>query len=164
MSERVEPVSRVLTGNGWQIAPGTYYAAVKRPPSARAVRDAEIVAEIRRMRPEYEEAHGLRKTWLELNRCGIGVARCTVERVMARDGMRDGGGGSRRSDNVHLRRWSGAYLDDLGCSMSDSGSRRLVSLWRQLRIPGVSRGAADMMLASPVLPGQSSSRKDRELS
>jgi len=30
----VEPVCRVLTENGWQIAPGTYYAAVRRPPSA----------------------------------------------------------------------------------------------------------------------------------
>ncbi len=36
----VEPVCRVLTGSGWQIAPGTYYAAVlhwfnhRRPHSA----------------------------------------------------------------------------------------------------------------------------------
>jgi len=73
-------------------------------------------------------------------------------------------GEAGRGDNVHLRRWSGAYLDGLRCSMSDSGSRRHVSLWRQSRIPGVSRDAADMMLASPTLPGQSSSRKDRELS
>ena len=83
----VEPVCRVLTQNGWQIAPGTYYAAVKRPPSARAVRDAEIVAEIRRMRTEYEEVYGARKTWLELNRRGTGVARCTVERLMVRNGL-----------------------------------------------------------------------------
>ena len=92
----VEPVCRVLTENGWQIAPGTYYAAVKRPPSARAVRDAEILAEIRRMRTDYEEVYGARKTWLELNRRGTGVARCTVERVMARSGMR----GARRGRSV----------------------------------------------------------------
>jgi putative transposase len=83
----VEPVCRVLTGNGWQIAPGTYYAAIKRPTSARAVRDARILAEIRRMRAEYEEVYGARKTWLELNRRGIPVARCTVERVMRDNGM-----------------------------------------------------------------------------
>lgn len=83
----VEPVCRVLTENGWQIAPGTYYAAVKRPPSARAVRDAEILAEIRRMRTDYEEVYGARKTWLDLNRRGIPVARCTVERLMRRSGM-----------------------------------------------------------------------------
>ncbi len=92
----VEPVCRVLSESGWRIAPGTCYAAVKRPPSARAVRDAEIVAEIRRMRTEYEEVYGARKTWLELNRRGIPVARCTVERVMARDGMR----GARRGRKV----------------------------------------------------------------
>ena len=50
----VEPVCRVLTGGGWQIAPGIYYAAVKRPPPARA-RDAQVRAEITRMRAEYIE-------------------------------------------------------------------------------------------------------------
>jgi putative transposase len=84
----VEPVCRVLTASGWQIVPGTYYAAVKRPPSARAVRDAQILAEIRRMRTEYEEVYGARKTWLELNRRQVPVARCTVERVMRENGLR----------------------------------------------------------------------------
>ncbi len=83
----VEPVCRVLTASGWQIAPGTYYAAARRPPSARAVRDAQILAEIRRMRAEYEEVYGARKTWLELNRRGIVVPRCTVERVMRASGL-----------------------------------------------------------------------------
>jgi len=84
----VEPVCRVLSESGWQIAPGTYYAAIKRLPSARAVRDARILAEITRMRAEYEEVYGARKTWLDLNRRGIPVARCTVERVMGRNGLR----------------------------------------------------------------------------
>ena len=92
----VEPVCRVLSGGGWQIAPGTYYAAVRRPPPARAVRDAQILAEIRRMRAEYEEVYGARKTWLELNRRGIAVARCTVERVMREDGLH----GARRGKKV----------------------------------------------------------------
>jgi putative transposase len=83
----VGPVCRVLTQSGWQIAPGTYYAAIKRPPSARALKDAEILVEIRRMRTDYEEVYGARKTWLELNRRGFPVARCTVERVMSRNGM-----------------------------------------------------------------------------
>ena len=72
----------MLAGSGWQIAPGTYYAAVRRPPPARAVPDAQILAGIRQMRADYEEVYGARKTWLELNRRGIPVARCTVERVM----------------------------------------------------------------------------------
>jgi putative transposase len=92
----VEPVCRVLTENGWQIAPGTYYAAGRRPPSARAVRDAQVRAEIVRMRADYEEVYGARKTWLELNRRGIPAARCTVERVMREDGLR----GARRGRKV----------------------------------------------------------------
>lgn len=92
----VEPVCRVLTASGWQIAPGTYYAAIKRPPSARARKDAEILAEIRRMRTDYEEVYGARKTWLELNRRGFPVARCTVERVMSRAGLR----GARRGKRI----------------------------------------------------------------
>jgi putative transposase len=92
----VEPVCRVLGQSGWQIAPGTYYAAIKRPPSARARKDTQILAEITRMRAEYEEVYGARKTWLELNRRGFPVARCTVERVMRRNGMR----GARRGKRI----------------------------------------------------------------
>ena len=84
----VEPVCRVLSEHGLQIAPGTYYAARKRPPSARSVRDAEILAAILRLRQAgYEEVYGARKTWLELNRRGIRVARCTVERLMREHGL-----------------------------------------------------------------------------
>ena len=92
----VEPACRVLTVGGWPIAPGTCYAAVKRPPPARAVRDARVRAEIARMRAEYEEVYGARKTWLELNRRGLAVARCTVERVMREDGLH----GARRGKKV----------------------------------------------------------------
>ena len=88
----VEPACRVLSESGWQIAPGTCYAAVRRPPPARAVRDAQVLAGIAQMRADYEEVYGARKTWLELNRRGIAVARCTVERVMRENGLR----GARR--------------------------------------------------------------------
>ena len=39
----VEPICEVLTESGVRIAPSTYYAARYRQPSARAVRDAELV-------------------------------------------------------------------------------------------------------------------------
>ena len=48
----VEPICRVLTEHGCKIAPNTYWVAKKRPPSKRALRDAELVVEIRRV---YEE-------------------------------------------------------------------------------------------------------------
>ena len=47
----VEPICAVLREAGVQIAPSTYYAAKTRPPSARAVRDAELVEEITRCTP-----------------------------------------------------------------------------------------------------------------
>ena len=40
----VEPICRVL-----QVAPSTYYAAKRRPPSRRAVADAALQVEIRRV-------------------------------------------------------------------------------------------------------------------
>lgn len=43
----VEPICDVLRTAGVEIAPSGYYAAKSRPPSARAVRDAELVPLIR---------------------------------------------------------------------------------------------------------------------
>jgi putative transposase len=83
----VEPICRVLTQHGAPIAPSTYYAAKARPPSARAVRDEYLKAEITRVWKENREVYGAAKVWLELNRQGIGVARCTTERLMRQLGL-----------------------------------------------------------------------------
>ena len=73
----VEPICRVLP-----IAPSTYYAATRRPASARAVRDAKLKAEIARLYAEHFGVYGARKVWRQLHREGNPVARCTVERLM----------------------------------------------------------------------------------
>jgi putative transposase len=73
----VEPICRVLP-----IAPSTYYARKQRPPSARAVRDARLKVEIRRVYDDNFGVYGARKVWRQLHREGIPVARCTVERLM----------------------------------------------------------------------------------
>ena len=78
----VEPICRVLTEHGCKIAPNTYWTARKRPPSARTVRDEYLKAEIARVHAENLEVYGADKVWTQLNREGIGVARCTVERLM----------------------------------------------------------------------------------
>ena len=78
----VEPICRVLTKHGCKIAPSTYYAAKSRPPSARAVRDAELCVEIARVFDENLGVYGADKIWTQLNREEIRVARCTVERLM----------------------------------------------------------------------------------
>lgn len=83
----VEPICRVLTGHGAPIAPSTYYAAKSRPASPRAVRDAALKAEITRVWKENREVYGADKVWLELNRQGIAVARCTTERLMRELGL-----------------------------------------------------------------------------
>ena len=89
----VEPICRVLGEHGCGIAPSTYWAAKTRPVSARALRDAELVVEIRRVHFEVGRGlYGARKVWHQLRREGIAVARCTVERLMRVEGLQ----GARR--------------------------------------------------------------------
>jgi putative transposase len=83
----VEPICRVLTEHGCKIAPNTYWVARKRPASARACRDAELVVEIRRVYAKNLFVYGADKVWTQLNRENIRVARCTVERLMRAEGL-----------------------------------------------------------------------------
>ncbi|SCG74808.1 IS3 family transposase [Micromonospora inositola] len=83
----VEQICRVLTGHGMKIAASTYYKAKAMPPSARAVRDSEILAEIRRVHQANYGVYGARKIWRALRRDGHQVARCTVERLMRQAGL-----------------------------------------------------------------------------
>jgi len=73
----VEPICRVL-----QFAPSTYWSAKRRPPSVRSIRDEELKTEITRVHSENFGVYGAPKVWAQLNREGIRVARCTVERLM----------------------------------------------------------------------------------
>jgi putative transposase len=70
------------------IAPSTYYAAKRREPSARALRDEALRSEVTRVHAEsYDGVYGARKVWKQLNREGFAVARCTVERLMRELGL-----------------------------------------------------------------------------
>jgi putative transposase len=52
------------------------------------VRDAALLEQIRRVHAENNDGtYGARKVWLQLNREGTPVARCTVERLMRADGL-----------------------------------------------------------------------------
>ena len=79
----VEPICRAL-----DVAASTYYAAKRRPPSARAIRDEQLAAKIQRIYDDNYEVYGARKIWRQLCRDGVQVARCTVERLMRRLGLR----------------------------------------------------------------------------
>lgn len=83
----VEPICAVLP-----IAPSTYYehkarvAAPERLPP-RVKRDQALSSEVRRVWEENFQVYGARKVWRQLNREGIPVARCTVERLMRAQGL-----------------------------------------------------------------------------
>ena len=101
----VVPICRALSAHGIKIAPRTYWARAARPPSRRALADAritEIVAGIyepdARGRRRPESLYGSLKMWEHLNRQGIPVARCTVERLMRAHGWR----GVTRARTVRL--------------------------------------------------------------
>ncbi len=83
----VEPICKQLP-----IAPSTYYEQKAREadPSRlpeRAVRDAQLRTEIERVWKEHFGVYGARKVWRQLQREGLQVARCTVERLMRGMGL-----------------------------------------------------------------------------
>ncbi len=84
----VEPICAVLP-----IAPSTYYEQKAREADpnrrpARAIRDEVLKPEVQRVFDENFRVYGAHKVWTQLNREGLGVARCTVERLMKALGLR----------------------------------------------------------------------------
>ena len=84
----VESICKVLP-----IAPSTYYdhKDKQRNPdkrSSRAKRDEHLKDDIQRVWEDNFRVCGVRKIWRQLNREDIGVARCTVERLMKIQGLR----------------------------------------------------------------------------
>lgn len=56
--------------------------------SARAQRDSELMPKIQTLWSENLEVYGADKVWKQMHREGKAVARCTVERLMRRLGLR----------------------------------------------------------------------------
>ncbi len=83
----VESICTQLTELGVPIAPSTYYDHINREPSRRELRDGELKEHISRVHAANYGVYGARKVWLTLNREGIEVARCTVERLMTKLGL-----------------------------------------------------------------------------
>ncbi|ACH83658.1 Integrase catalytic region [Acidithiobacillus ferrooxidans ATCC 53993] len=84
----VEPICRVL-----QIAPSGYrlHATRQRNPAlrcARAQRDDVLIPKIERVWQANLQVYGADKVWRQMKREGTEVARCTVERLMNRLGLR----------------------------------------------------------------------------
>jgi transposase InsO family protein len=91
----VAPVCRALSVHGIQIAPRTYWAHRAAIPGKRELWDTavtEILAGIyepdEKGRRPPESLYGTVKMWAHLNRQGIPVAKCTVERLKRAHGWR----------------------------------------------------------------------------
>jgi putative transposase len=84
----VEPICKAL-----QVAPSAYWreAARQRDPTLcppRLQRDAGLLPEIERVFKGNMSVYGADKVWRQLKRERVEVARCTVERLMRRLGLR----------------------------------------------------------------------------
>lgn len=79
----VEPICKAL-----QVAPSTYYAAKKRHPSARALRDAFLKNVLFVLWSTNRKVYGAHKLWKAARRAGHDVGRDQVGRLMRELGIR----------------------------------------------------------------------------
>jgi putative transposase len=91
----VEPICAVL-----QVASSTYYAARDRPPSPRAMRDAELAPRLTKLWKDNYEVYGARKLWKAARRAGINIGRDQTARLMGLAGIH----GATRSKRVRTTR------------------------------------------------------------
>ena len=144
----VEPICRVLP-----IALSTYdaHAARRADPSkrpARSRRDAALAVEIRRVFEENFRVYGVRKVWRQLGREGIGVARCTLARLMRVMGLQ----GAVRGKKVRTTIPDPAAAGPLDRVNRQFKAPRPNALWVSDFIPGSSPGTG-----STWRPGRASS-------
>ena len=82
------------------MAPGSYYAAKARPPSARTRRDTELTPRLRELWEANYRVYGARKLWKAAQRAGHEVGRDQVARLMRSAGIE----GAIRSKRVKTTR------------------------------------------------------------
>ena len=91
----VELICRLL-----QVAPSSYYAAKTRAPSARALRDEELIPQLVEIWEANYRVYGVRKLWKAARRAGIAIGRDQTARLMRVAGIE----GARRSKRVKTTR------------------------------------------------------------
>jgi putative transposase len=79
----VEPICKVM-----QVAPSTYYAAKRRRPSARTVRDAVMMQVLVVLWVTNRKVYGAHKLWKAARRAGHDIGRDQVARLMRELGIR----------------------------------------------------------------------------
>jgi putative transposase len=93
------------------VSRSAHYQRASGQPSARAVRDRELVATIRKVHVENFEAYGYRKMHLALRRRGVEVGRDCVKRLMRAHGIQ---GAKRRG-----KRWKTTTRDPHAARRAD---------------------------------------------
>jgi putative transposase len=101
------------------IAPSTFYETVARAKNPerlpdRAKSDQKLGIEIDRIWQENRRVYGARKVWKQLQREGLVVARCTVERLMRSNGLQGA---------VRGRRFKTTISDETAMRPADRVSR-----------------------------------------
>jgi putative transposase len=79
----VEPICAAL-----QVAPSSYYDTKTRPPSARAVRDAELRPRLRSLWERNYSVYGRRKLTKAARKAGLDAGRDQIARLMRAEGIR----------------------------------------------------------------------------
>lgn len=111
----VEPICRVLRQHDYQIAPSTYYAFKRRPPSARSLSDERLLVEVRGVFYANYACYGVRKVWQALKHQGLAVGRDQVARLMRLAGLRG---------RTRLKRVRTTYTDPAASRAPDLVQRR----------------------------------------
>jgi putative transposase len=109
----VEPICTVL-----QVAPSTYYEVKSRPPSARAVRDAELKDALLQLWTDNYCVYGVRKLHKAARRAGHQIGRDQTARLMRSLGI----AGARRNKKVRT-----TTADEKAARHPDLVSRRFVA-------------------------------------
>ena len=90
-----------------QVAPSTYWSAKTRPPSARAVSDADLGPKLEALWVANYSVYGRRKLWKAARRADLDVGRDQVARLMGLQGIEGATRAKRRfttkSDTTHVR-------------------------------------------------------------
>ena len=94
----VEAICRTLSATACGfITSRAYRAAKTRPTSARALRDAILIEELRRIHAENYSVYGVRKMHHAMARAGWQIGRDQVARLMRAAGLHEPGGAASRS-------------------------------------------------------------------
>ena len=107
----VELICRLL-----QVAPSSYYAAKTRAPSAREVRDEELIPQLIELWKTNYRVYGVGKLWKAARRAGILIGRDQTARLMRAAGIE----GARRSKRVKTTRPDPASARCLAGAVDDA--------------------------------------------